>query len=155
MAVRGFQSWESTPAPLGSSASIDCSDFVTFAVTSWAPGGVKAVVHDRYGSPDVLRVEEVPVARHRRGPGAGEGAATSVNLSDWELRGRPRTRDRRLRFLARRRRSDIATWSTYKRGTSPDRRRVYGDNLRLKGGRGVHARAGIRARPQAGPAHLR
>jgi NADPH:quinone reductase-like Zn-dependent oxidoreductase len=51
---------------------------------------VKAVVYDRYGPPDVLRVEEVPVPK----PGAGqvliEVAATSVNLSDWEsLRGTP------------------------------------------------------------------
>ena len=56
----------------------------------WAGTGVKAVVGDRYGSPDVLRVEEVPVPS----PGAGQVrlkvAATSVNLSDWEaLRGAP------------------------------------------------------------------
>ena len=52
--------------------------------------GVKAVVYDRYGSPDVLRVEDVPVPS----PGAGQVrvkvAAVSVNLSDWEcLRGSP------------------------------------------------------------------
>jgi NADPH:quinone reductase-like Zn-dependent oxidoreductase len=51
---------------------------------------MKAVVYDRYGPPDVLRVEDVPVQT----PGAGqvrvEVAATSVNLSDWEcLRGSP------------------------------------------------------------------
>jgi NADPH:quinone reductase-like Zn-dependent oxidoreductase len=48
------------------------------------------VVYDRYGPPDVLRVEEVP----RPSPSANqvlvEVAATSVNLSDWEcLRGTP------------------------------------------------------------------
>lgn len=51
---------------------------------------MKAVVHDRYGSPEVLRLEDVPV------PSAGPGqvlvrvVATSINLSDWEgLRGWP------------------------------------------------------------------
>ncbi|HEX9866377.1 MAG TPA: NAD(P)-dependent alcohol dehydrogenase [Acidimicrobiia bacterium] len=51
---------------------------------------MKAVVYDRYGPPDVLRVEEVPAPS----PGANqvlvEVAATSVNLADWEcLRGTP------------------------------------------------------------------
>jgi NADPH:quinone reductase-like Zn-dependent oxidoreductase len=51
---------------------------------------VKAVVYERYGCPDVLRVEDVP----RPSPAAGQVlvkvAATSVNLSDWEgLRGSP------------------------------------------------------------------
>jgi len=51
---------------------------------------VRAVVYDRYGPPDVLRVEQVPTPS----PGAGQVlvqvAATSVNLSDWEcLRGSP------------------------------------------------------------------
>ena len=31
---------------------------------------MKAVVYDRYGSPELLRVEEVPVPSPRRGPGA-------------------------------------------------------------------------------------
>lgn len=51
---------------------------------------MKAVVQDRYGPPQVLRLEERPVPV----PGGGEVLlrvrATSVNLSDWEtLRGRP------------------------------------------------------------------
>ena len=45
---------------------------------------MRAVVYDRYGAPDVLRVEDVPVPS----PGARQVlvkvAATSVNLSDWE-----------------------------------------------------------------------
>jgi NADPH:quinone reductase-like Zn-dependent oxidoreductase len=51
---------------------------------------MRAVVYDRYGPPDVLRVEEVT----RPSPGPNEVlvevAATSVNLSDWEcLTGSP------------------------------------------------------------------
>jgi NADPH:quinone reductase-like Zn-dependent oxidoreductase len=51
---------------------------------------MRAVVYERYGSPDQLRVRDVP----QPVPGAGEVlvevVATSVNLSDWEaLRGTP------------------------------------------------------------------
>ena len=51
---------------------------------------MRAVVYDRYGPANVLRVEEVPTPS----PGANQVlvavAATSVNLSDWEcLRGTP------------------------------------------------------------------
>src|SRR3990170_4553808 len=52
--------------------------------------GVKAVVYDRYGSPDVLHVEDVPVPSPRAGQVRVKVAATSVNLSDWEcLHGSP------------------------------------------------------------------
>jgi len=52
--------------------------------------GVNAVVYDRYGSPDVLRVEEVPVPSPTAGQVRVKIAATSVTLSDWEcLRGSP------------------------------------------------------------------
>ena len=51
---------------------------------------MQAVVYDRYGGPERLRVAEVRSPT----PGAGqvlvEVVATSVNLSDWEgLRGSP------------------------------------------------------------------
>lgn len=50
--------------------------------------GVKAVVYDRYGSPDVLHVEDVPVPSPAAGQVRVRIAAVSVNLSDWDcLRG--------------------------------------------------------------------
>ena len=101
---------------------------------------MKAVVHDRYGSPDVLRVEDVPVPT----PGAGQVRvavrATSVNLSDWEgLTGSPGyarlggLRSPRRRTLG----SDIAGLVDAV-GVGATRFRVgdevYGDNLALMGG---------------------
>jgi NADPH:quinone reductase-like Zn-dependent oxidoreductase len=101
---------------------------------------VKAVVYDRYGGPDVLRVEDLPVPS----PGVGQVrirvVATSVNLSDWEcLRGSPAyARIGGLRAPARRTLgSDIAgvveevgkNVTRFKRGDE-----VYGDNLALMGG---------------------
>ena len=54
---------------------------------------VKAVVYDRYGPPDVLRVENVAVPAPTDGQVRVKIAATSINLSDWEcLRGSPCTR---------------------------------------------------------------
>jgi NADPH:quinone reductase-like Zn-dependent oxidoreductase len=51
---------------------------------------VKAVVYDGYGSPAVLRVEEVPVPSPGPHQVLVEIVATSINLSDWEcLRGTP------------------------------------------------------------------
>jgi NADPH:quinone reductase-like Zn-dependent oxidoreductase len=51
---------------------------------------VKAVVYDRYGSPAVLRVEQVPVPSPGPHQVLVEVAATSINLSDWEcLQGTP------------------------------------------------------------------
>ena len=101
---------------------------------------MRAAVYDRYGSPDVLRVEDVPVPS----PGAGQVlvkvAATSVNLSDWEcLRGSPLyARLGGLRTPARRTLgSDIAGWvDTVGEGVTrfEPGDEVYGDNLALKGG---------------------
>jgi NADPH:quinone reductase-like Zn-dependent oxidoreductase len=101
---------------------------------------MKAVVRDRYGSPEVLRVEEVPVPV----PGAGQVrvrvAATSVNLSDWEgLTGRPGyARIGGLRTPARRTLgSDIAgVVDAVGEGVTRFRPgdEVYGDNLALMGG---------------------
>ncbi len=101
---------------------------------------MRAAVYDRYGPPEVLRVEDVPTPS----PAAGEVllrvAATSINLSDWEtLRGSPAySRLGGLRSPARRTLgSDIAGWveavgegvTRFKPGDQ-----VYGDNLALKGG---------------------
>jgi NADPH:quinone reductase-like Zn-dependent oxidoreductase len=101
---------------------------------------MRAVVYDRYGPPEVLRVEEVPLPS----PGAKQVlvkvAATSVNLSDWEgLTGTPAyARIGGLRAPARRvLGSDIAGRVTAV-GPGVTRFRVddevYGDNLNLMGG---------------------
>jgi len=51
---------------------------------------MKAVVYERYGGPEVLRVEEVPTPSPAAGQVLVKIAATSINLSDWEgLRGSP------------------------------------------------------------------
>jgi len=101
---------------------------------------MRAVVHDRYGSPEVLRIEEVPVPAPGPGQVLVEIAATSVNLSDWEgLTGSPAyarlggVRAPRRRVLG----SDIAGRVTQV-GTGVTGFRpgdeVYGDNLALLGG---------------------
>jgi NADPH:quinone reductase-like Zn-dependent oxidoreductase len=108
---------------------------------------VKAVVRDRYGSPDVLRVEDVPVPSPSAGQVRVRVAATSVNLSDWEsLRGRPAyarmggLRSPALRTLG----SDIAgVVDEVGEGVSRFRAgdEVYGDNLALMGGFAEYALA--------------
>jgi NADPH:quinone reductase-like Zn-dependent oxidoreductase len=51
---------------------------------------MRAVVYDRYGSPELLRVEEVPTPSPTTNQVLLGVLATSVNLSDWEcLRGAP------------------------------------------------------------------
>ncbi len=101
---------------------------------------MRAVVYDRYGPPDVLRVEDVPVPV----PGPEQVrlrvAATSVNLSDWEgLVGSPGyarlggLRTPKVHTLG----SDIAgtVEAVGERGTRfRPGDEVYGDNLWLKGG---------------------
>jgi NADPH:quinone reductase-like Zn-dependent oxidoreductase len=101
---------------------------------------MQAVVYDRYGPPDVLRVEQVPVPTPGVGQVLVEVAATSVNLSDWEcLRGTPLyARIGGLRSPARRiLGSDIAGRvaalgpGVTRFGVGDE---VYGDNLGLMGG---------------------
>jgi NADPH:quinone reductase-like Zn-dependent oxidoreductase len=108
---------------------------------------VKAAVYDRYGSPDVLRIDEIPVPTPGPGQVLVKVAATSVNLSDWEgLRGSPLyARLGGLRSPAHRTLgSDIAGWvedvgdgvTRFRRGDE-----VYGDNLALMGGFAEYALA--------------
>src|SRR5512133_3207615 len=123
--------------------------FATFCGRDQVGGGagVKAVVYDRYGSPDVLRVEDVPVPS----PGAGQMrvkvAATSVNLSDWEgLRGSPAyARIGGLRHPARRTLGSDIAGVVDEVGQGVTRFRpgdeVYGDNLALMGGFAEYALA--------------
>ena len=101
---------------------------------------MKAVVYDRYGGPDVLRVDDVPMPS----PGAGQVrvrvAATSVNLSDWEcLRGSPLyARLGGLRSPARPTLGSDIAGRVDAVGEGVTRFQpghdVYGDNLALKGG---------------------
>ncbi len=101
---------------------------------------MKAVLYDRYGSPDVLHVGDVPVPVPATGQVRVKVAATSVNLSDWEcLRGSPAyARIGGLRRPAHRTLgSDIAGVvddvgegvTAYRPGDE-----VYGDNIALMGG---------------------
>ena len=101
---------------------------------------MKAVVYDRYGPPEVLRVEEVPVPSPAANQVLVQVVATSVNLSDWEgLTGTPAyARIGGLRAPTRRvLGSDIAGRVTAV-GSAVTRFRVgdevYGDNLSLMGG---------------------
>lgn len=119
---------------------------------------MRAVVYDRYGAPDVLRIEEVPTPTPGPGQVLVEVVATSVNLSDWEgLRGTPfyarfgGLRTPRRRTLG----SDIAGRVE---AVGPDVTRfhpgdeVYGDDLALLGGFAEYALAPEKAlapKPQA------
>lgn len=115
---------------------------------------MRAVVYDRYGPPEVLRVEEVPVPS----PGANqvlvEVAATSVNLSDWEgLTGTPGyARIGGLRAPAHRVLGSDIAGRVAAVGSGVTRFRlgdeVYGDNLGLMGGFAEYAVA-----PEAALAH--
>ena len=101
---------------------------------------MKAVVYDRYGSPDVLHVEDVPVPSPAAGQVRVRVAATSVNLSDWEgLRGSPAyARIGGLRVPARRTLGSDIAGVVDDVGEGVTRFRpgddVYGDNLALLGG---------------------
>ncbi|MET0884867.1 MAG: NAD(P)-dependent alcohol dehydrogenase [Mycetocola sp.] len=98
------------------------------------------MVYDRYGPPDVLSIEEVPVPTPGPKQVLVEIVATSVNLSDWEgLTGSPayarfgglRTPSRRVlgSDIAGRVASVGAGASRFRVGDE-----VYGDNLNLMGG---------------------
>ena len=108
---------------------------------------MRAVVYDRYGSPDVLRVEQVPVPSPAAGQVRVRVAATSVNLSDWEgLTGSPAyARLGGFRVPARRTLgSDIAgVVDDVGEGVTRFRTgdEVYGDNLALMGGFAEYALA--------------
>ncbi|MBB6402714.1 NAD(P)-dependent alcohol dehydrogenase [Arthrobacter sp. AZCC_0090] len=101
---------------------------------------MKAVVYERYGRPDVLRVEDVPTPTPAAGQVLVEVAATSINLSDWEcLRGSPfYARLGGLRAPARPTLGSDIAGRVEAVGTGVTRFQpgdeVYGDNLRLKGG---------------------
>jgi NADPH:quinone reductase-like Zn-dependent oxidoreductase len=101
---------------------------------------MRAVAHDRYGSPDVLALEEVPVPEPLPGQVLVKVVATSVNLSDWEcLRGSPAYgRIGGLRRPARRVLGSDIAGRVEAIGTGVTRfvpgDDVYGDNLDLKGG---------------------
>jgi NADPH:quinone reductase-like Zn-dependent oxidoreductase len=98
------------------------------------------VVYDRYGSPDVLQVEQVPTPSPGPGQVLIEVAATSVNLSDWEcLRGVPLyARIGGLGSPARRTLGSDIAGRVAAVGSSVTRfgvgDEVYGDNLGLMGG---------------------
>jgi NADPH:quinone reductase-like Zn-dependent oxidoreductase len=101
---------------------------------------VRAAVYERYGSPDVLRVDDVPVPSPAAGQVLVEVAATSVNLSDWEsLRGSPAyVRIGGLRSPAHRTLGSDIAGRVHAVGGGVTRFRpgdeVYGDNLALMGG---------------------
>jgi NADPH:quinone reductase-like Zn-dependent oxidoreductase len=101
---------------------------------------VRAVVYDRYGPPESLRIDDVPTPSPASDQVLVRVVATSINLSDWEcLRGTPlyarlggwRTPARRTLG------SDIAGRVEAVGPDVTDFRpgdEVYGDNLQLKGG---------------------
>lgn len=106
---------------------------------------MRAVVHDRYGLPDVLRLDDIAEPAPARGQVLVKVAATSINLSDWEgLTGSPGyariggLRAPRRRVLG----SDIAG-TVVAAGAEAGRfaigDEVYGDNLELMGGFGEYA----------------
>lgn len=101
---------------------------------------MKAVVYDRYGGPEVLRVEDVAMPSPTAGQVVLRVVATSVNLSDWEcLRGSPAyARIGGLRSPGRRILGSDVAGVVHGVGTGVTRFRVgeevYGDNLALKGG---------------------
>ncbi|MBX9244121.1 NAD(P)-dependent alcohol dehydrogenase [Actinotalea ferrariae] len=109
---------------------------------------MRAVVYERYGGPEVLRIADVPTPSPAPGQALVRVEATSINLSDWEgLRGSPFYA--RLGGLRAPRRhtlgSDIAgtveaVGDGVTRFALGDE--VYGDNLTLMGGFAEYAVVG-------------
>ena len=101
---------------------------------------MRAVVYERYGNPEVLRIADVPTPSPGNGQVLISVAATSINLSDWEtLRGSPLySRLGGLRAPARRILGSDIAGRVDAVGDGVTRFRpgdeVYGDNLWLKGG---------------------
>ena len=101
---------------------------------------MKAVVYERYGGPEVLRVAEVPVPQPTAGQVLVRVAATSINLSDWEgLRGSPfYARSAGLRAPRRRTLGSDIAGTVEAVGAGVTRFApgddVFGDNLALMGG---------------------
>ena len=101
---------------------------------------MRAVVYDRYGPPESLRVDDLPVPTPSRNQVLLRVLATSINLSDWEcLRGSPLyARLGGLRAPARRTLGSDVAGRVEAVGSGVTRFRagdeVYGDNLQLKGG---------------------
>jgi NADPH:quinone reductase-like Zn-dependent oxidoreductase len=112
---------------------------------------MKAVVYDKYGACDVLRVADVPIPSPAAGQVRVKVAATSVNLSDWEsLRGSPAyARIGGLRHPARRTLGSDVAGVVDDVGPGVTRFRpgdeVYGDNIALKGGFAEYALAPVSA----------
>jgi NADPH:quinone reductase-like Zn-dependent oxidoreductase len=108
---------------------------------------MRAVVYDRYGSPEVLRVDEVPIPEPAAGQVRVQVEATSLNLSDWEcLRGTPMyARIGGLRRPAHRTLGSDIAGRIDKVGPGVTGLRpgdeVYGDNLALMGGFAEYALA--------------
>jgi NADPH:quinone reductase-like Zn-dependent oxidoreductase len=115
---------------------------------------MKAVVYDRYGPPEMLRIEDVPTPTPSADQVLVRVAATSLNLSDWEcLLGTPfYGRIGGLRTPARPTLGSDIAGRVEAVGADVTRFRpgdeVYGDNLTLKGGFAEYAVA-----PESALAH--
>jgi NADPH:quinone reductase-like Zn-dependent oxidoreductase len=101
---------------------------------------VRAVVYDRYGTPDDLRIEDVPTPAPSAKQVLLRVVATSINLTDWEaLTGRPLyARTGGLRSPARRILGSDIAGVVEAVGSEATKFRVgdevYGDNLDAMGG---------------------